>query len=419
MNRHRIALGLVPGLLVAGLATATLLTSPAVALGPEQQPGAKIRIDPKALPAPYAPPSKSNPSRTVPKPADAKPTVPAGFAVNVFADKLGHARNAVIAPNGDVFLAQSSDNQVSVLQDDGSGKAKSVAVFADGFRYPYGIAFTKDAVLVGDLEGVWRIPYTPGDVKARAKQERITPAGAFGEPVGHTTRNVVVSPDGTKIYVAIGSRGNIGEEPEPRATIQEFAIDGSRRRTFGSGLRNAVGTAFAPGTNDLYTVVNERDTVGDELVPDYLTKVVDGGFYGWPYSYIGSNPEQKLEGKRPDLVKKAIVPDTLFRSHSAPVGLAFATGTSFPKDYQGGAWVALHGSWNATPPRGYHVVYVPFTNGKAADHYIVFASGFWAQNEDRAEVWGRPSGVAVMKDGALLIADEVSQTLWRVSYTGK
>ena len=410
MNHHRIALSLVAGLAIA---------APAWALGPQQQPGAKIRIDPKALPAPYAPPSKSNPSRTVAKPADAKPTVPAGFAVNVFADKLGNARNPVIAPNGDVFLAQSSDNKISVLQDDGAGKAKSITVFADGFHYPHGIAFTKDSVLIGDLDGVWRIPYTPGDTKARAKQVRITPEGAFGEPLGHTTRNVVVSPDGTKFYVSIGSRGNLDEEPDPRASIQEFAIDGSRQRTFASGLRNAVGTNFAPGTNDLYTVVNERDSVGDELVPDYFTKVVDGGFYGWPYSYIGRNPEQKLAGKRTDLVQRAIVPDTLFRSHSAPVGMVFATGTSFPKEFQGGAWVALHGSWNATPPRGYHVVYVPFANGKPSDSYIVFAAGFWAQNENRAEVWGRPSGVAVMKDGSLLIADEVSQTLWRVSYTGK
>jgi glucose/arabinose dehydrogenase len=402
----------------AALVLCALLPIAAVAVDPDQQPGQRVRVDLNALPQPYAPPSRANPPRTIPKPADAKPRVPPGFAVTVFADKLGNARNVVVAPNGDVFLVRSSEGMVSVLRDDG-GKAKSVATFAQGFNTPHGLAFAKDAVLIGDLDGVWKIPYTAGDTVARVHQQRITAEGAFGDPAGHYTRNVVVSPDGAKIYVAIGSRGNIAEEPEPRATIQEFAIDGSRQRTFATGLRNAVGLAFAPGTNDLYAVVNERDTAGDELVPDYLAKIVDGGFYGWPYAYMGAHEEPKMAGKRPDLVAKALVPETPFRSHSAPVGMVFATGTQFPKEYQGGAFVALHGSWNATPPRGYIVAYVPFVAGRPADSYVVFAAGFWAGNEQRPEVWGRPSGVAMMKDGSLLIADEVSGTLWRVSYKGK
>ncbi|MBL8644447.1 MAG: PQQ-dependent sugar dehydrogenase [Rhodospirillaceae bacterium] len=398
----------------------------------EQTPGTKVKIDAAALPQPYAPPSPANPSRNVPRPAGASPKVPAGFTVNIFAEGLGDARNLLVAPNGDVFVAEQGANKVSLLRDaDGDGKAERSEVFADGFSQPFGLDFIKDALLVGDTTAVWRLRYRPGDLKAGGKQQ-LTKDGALADPSGHSTRAVAVHPDGSKFYVAVGSRGNINEEPEPRATIQEFKIDGQTgmavgQRTFAAGLRNAVGTAFYPGTTDLYTVVNERDGVGDELVPDYLTKVKDGGFYGWPYSYIGKNPQRDPSGqkpnldfasKRPDLVEKALVPDTLFRSHSAPVGLAFSTGKSFPPEYQGGAFVGLRGSWNAAQPRGYHVAYVPFVNGKAADYYIVFASGFWTGGENKAETWGRPSGVAVAKDGSLLIADDVGNLVWRVAYTG-
>ncbi len=391
----------------------------------EQAPGTKIKIDAANLPAPYSPPSPANGNKNVPRPANAMPTVPAGFKVNIFAEGLGDARNLAVAANGDVLLAEQGNSKVTILRDtDGDGKAEKIETFADGFAQPFGLDFTKDAVLVGDTVAVWRVPYRVGDLKASGTKQQLTKNGAIGDPSGHSTRAVAVHPDGSKFYVSIGSRGNINEEPEPRATIQEFKIDGSGQRTFATGLRNAVGTAFYPGTSDLYTVVNERDGVGDELVPDYLTKVQDGGFYGWPYSYIGKNPQRDPSGqrpqldfasKRPDLVAKAITPDTLFRSHSAPVGLAFSTGTSFPKEYQGGAFVALHGSWNAAQPRGYHVAYVPWVNGKPADYYIVFVSGFWTAGEKKAETWGRPSGVAVAKDGSLLVADDVGNMIWRVS----
>lgn len=382
----------------------------------EQAPGTKIKIDLSAMPVPYQPPSPANPNRNVPRPAGAMPKAMPGFQVNIFAENLEHARNLMTAPNGDVFLAQPREGKVTVLRDaNGDGKAEKIEVFADSLRSPFGIAFLKDAVLIADIDAVWRYPYKDGDLKASGARQQVTKDNALGDGGGHSTRNVTVHPDGSKFYVAIGSRGNINVEPEPRATIQEFKIDGSGQRTFATGLRNAVGTAFAPGTTDLYTVVNERDGLGDELVPDYLTKVLDGGFYGWPYSYMGKNPQPNFADKRPDLVAKAIVPDTPIRSHSAPVGLTFATGTSFPAEFQGGAFVALHGSWNAAQPRGYNVAYVPFTNGKAADHYIVFVSGFWAANEKKAETWGRPSGVAMGKDGSLLIADDVGDIVWRVS----
>ena len=381
----------------------------------EQAPGTKIRIDLAAMPKPYTPPSPANASLSIARPKGAMPRVPDGFRVNIFAEDLESPRNVKIAPNGDVFLVQQTGD-VRVLRDvDSDGDADEIELFTDDVLGPHGVAFTKDAVLIGDLMAVWSFEYQPGDMTARAKPKQLTADGALGDPGGHSTRNVVIHPDGTKFYVAIGSRGNINEEPEPRATIQEFKIDGSGQRTFATGLRNAVGMAFAPGTSDLYTVVNERDSMADELVPDYLTKVVDGGFYGWPYSYMGQHPQPRFAERRPDLVKRAIVPDTPFRSHSAPVEMTFSTGDAFPPDYRGGAFVALHGSWNAAKPRGYHVVYVPWIQGQPADHYIVFASGFWHRGETKAEVWGRPSGVAMAKDGSLLIADDVANTIWRVS----
>ena len=273
-------------------------------------------------------------------------------------------------------------------------------------------------VLVGDLNAVWRLPYQSGDTRSRQSAARVTERNALGGPSGHYTRNVVLHPDGTKFYVAIGSQGNIAIEPEPRATIQEFTLDGSGQRTFASGLRNPVGVQFYPGTTDLYTVVNERDGLHDELVPEYMTRVQDGGFYGWPYSYLGSNPQPNFYGRRPDLVAATIVPDTLFRSHSAPIGIAFYTSDQFPEEFRGGAFVTMHGSWNAAQPRGYNVAFVPFENGRARNEYMVFSSGFWVRGESRAQVWGRPAGVAVAKDGSLFVADDVSQTVWRYTYIG-
>ncbi|MEQ8735420.1 MAG: PQQ-dependent sugar dehydrogenase [Rhodospirillaceae bacterium] len=385
----------------------------------EQEPGTVISIDINALPQPYSPPSPANPPRTLPKPARALPTTLPGFSVNAFASSLKDARNLKVAPDGTVFLSEPRIGQITLLRDtDNDGRADVVTAFADGFRNPHGIAIGNGFILIGDLNGVWRLPYAEGDTKASVDPVQVTKRGALGDPGGHSTRNVVLHPDGSRFYVAIGSRGNIAEEPEPRATIQEFQIDGSVQRTFASGLRNPVGMAFYPGSSDLYTVVNERDGLHDELVPEYMTRVIDGGFYGWPYSYMGSNPQPNFADKRPDLVEATIVPDTLFRSHSAPIGLVFYTGTQFPAEYQGGAFVTLRGSWNAAQPRGYNVVYVPVEDGVSQNQYTVFASGLWAKGEDRAEVWGRPTGITMTPEGSLLFADDVSQTVWRVTYDG-
>lgn len=406
------------GVLVLGLGMAAAL--PAAGQMSDQTPGDKVKIDLAALPVPYQPPSPANPSHSIPRPEGTVPKVMNGFAVNLFAEKLDDARNLALAPNGDIFVAAQGAGKILVLRDaNGDGKAEGVSTFAEGFRGPFGIAIGKDFILIGDTAAVWRLPYKSGDMTASAKPQQVTKDGAISDGSGHSTRTVTLHPDGSKFYVSIGSRGNINEEPDPRAGIQEFNIDGTGQRTFARGLRNPVGTAFYPGTTDIYTVVNERDGLGNELVPDYFTKVADGGFYGWPYSYMGKNLQPRFGDRRPDIVAKAIVPDTPIRSHSAPVGLTFSTGTKFPKEFQGGAFVGLHGSWNAAQPRGYNVAYVPWVNGKPADHYIVFVAGFWGKGDEKAEVWGRPSGVAMANDGSLLIADDVGDVVWRVSYAGK
>jgi glucose/arabinose dehydrogenase len=389
----------------------------------EQTPGTVITINLQALPAPFATPSVSNSSQSVPLPPLPNLRVPPGFAVNLFAQGLSHARSMRIAPNGDVFLAQSGTGRITVLRDsDGDGRADVNTTFAQGFRFPHGMALHNGFLYIADLDAVWRVPYATGATSAGGPRERVTVQGAFGATDGHVTRNLVIDPAGTKMYVAIGSRGNADEEPAPQATIQEFNIDGSGQRTFASGLRNPVGLAIRPGTSEVFTVVNERDGLGDELVPDYLTRVTDGGFYGWPYSYMGRNPQPRPGGwsnqQAQALINSAIVPDLPLRSHSAPLGFAFYDKTKFPSAYRDGAFVALHGSWNAAQPRGYMVVYAPFTAGRPTGSYQVFLSNFWTANESRAQVIGRPADVAVAADGALLVADDASNSIWRVAYVG-
>jgi glucose/arabinose dehydrogenase len=398
--------------LVAGLLS---LAAPATAA---DRPGQQIDISPIDLPAPYATASASNSPDVVDRPAGATLHVPPGFRAALFAENLGNARNLAIAPNGDVFLVASGDGQVLVLRDDGSGRAAHPQVFAEDLEGPSGIAFQDGAVYIADLRAVWRYPYRTGDTKPAGAPRQVTPAGALGSPDGHATRNLAFAPDGKSFYVAIGSRGNVDEEAAPRATVMVFNSDGTGGHVFASGLRNAVGIGFRPGSEDLYVAVNERDGLGDGLVPDYFTRLQRGGFYGWPYSYIGQHPEPRLHGKHPELVAKAIVPDVLFRSHSAPLGLVFYDGGQFPSDYRGDAFVTLHGSWNAAAPTGYEIARVKFRDGKPAGGYEVFATGFRVGGDRTARVWGRPVGIAVAKDGSLLVADDTGGTVWRISYGG-
>jgi glucose/arabinose dehydrogenase len=269
---------------------------------------------------------------------------------------------------------------------------------------------------VADVKSLWRLRYSTGALFASGKRAHVadtTPA--LG--VGHFTRDIVFNSNGT-LYLTIGSRGNVSEEPPQYASVQIVNPNGSLS-TFASGLRNPVGIAFYPDTNDLYVTVNERDGLGDDLPPDYLTRVQKGDFLGWPYAYIGSHPDPDYGRKRPDLVAKTKTPDVLFHAHSAPLGLVFYVGNQFPAEYKGNAFVALHGSWNDGHPTGYKVVRVKFTNGRPENAYENFLTGFWDGSTSPARVWGRPVGLVVAKDGSLLVADDVGGTIWRVAYKEK
>ena len=383
----------------------------------KDEPGQRFHVRPADMPAPYATRSAGNPPDRVRRAAAMRPAAPPGYRVNLFAEGFDHARWLLAAPSGEVFLAEPRADKVTLLVDaDRDGRAEQRFTFADGHDTPHGLALHDGWIYVADLDAVWRYPWTPGQRKPAGPRQRLTPRGALGDSGGHWTRNVAVGPDGAAFFVAIGSAGNIDEEPEPRATIKRFDIGGGAGKVFARGLRNPVGIAFHPDTGQLYAVVNERDGMGDGLVPDYLTAVRENGFYGWPYAYIGPNPQPGFAQRRPDLVRQTIVPDVLFESHSAPLGLVFAKGGAFPADWQDDAFVALHGSWNAAVPTGYKVVRVPFENGRPLGWYENFVTGFRVDDRrrGRATVWGRPVGLAIAADGSLLIADDADNSIWRV-----
>ncbi|HEY8013664.1 MAG TPA: sorbosone dehydrogenase family protein [Dongiaceae bacterium] len=386
----------------------------AMAETPSQAPGQRFEIDPGKLPAPYATDAVANVADLVDRPSPPPFRLPPGFSINEFAGGLSDPRWMTVDANGDVFLALPRLGQVLLLRDkNGDGKAELKTVFAAGFQRPHGLAIHEGYLYVAGTDGLWRVKL--GGDRATTKPEMVTKPDAFGAGVHHWTRNVVFSPDGKRFFIAIGSVDNIGEDPLPHATVQSFAADGSDQKTFAAGLRNPVGIAFYPGTNDLYTVVNERDGLGDGLVPDYLTRLQEGGFYGWPYAYIGHHVQPDFPS-RPEMVAKTLTPDLLFQSHSAPLGLVFYDGKMFPPEYQGDAIVALHGSWNSSEPTGYKVVRVPFKDGRPRGYYENFLTGFWLEGQSPAQVWGRPAGLAVAADGSLLIADDAGGVVWRVSY---
>ncbi|HEY2011122.1 MAG TPA: PQQ-dependent sugar dehydrogenase [Rhizomicrobium sp.] len=389
-------------------------------------PGQRFQISPASLVKPYATPAAGNESTSIPRPPGAMPEVPKGFQISIFADHLSNARWMAVAPNGDIFLAEPTDSggKITILRDsNGDGKADKTFTFlpaSAGFVYPHGLAFHEGYLYVGDLRGIWRFAYKDGQTVAGAP-EKVTTKVADLRPKGnHVTRDIAFGPDGS-LYLALGSRDNISDF-KPGAQVFKINADGSMSE-FASGIRNPVGIAFAPGSSTLYVTTNERDGLGDDLPPDYFTSVKPGGFYGYPFAYIGKNPDPVWGAKDPGgKVASTITPDVLFHAHSAPTGLAFYTGSNFPADYRGDAFVSLHGSWNAGNPTGYKVVRVHFPGGKPDNGYENFITGFWngmGGNGEPAKVWGRPVGLAVAKDGSLLIADDVGNVVWRVTYTGK
>jgi len=395
------------------------------------------------LPAPDTNAAKTKFSKVIGWPEGKTPTAPEGFTVTKYAAGFKSPRNIYVAPNGDVLVVLSnserstkdkvvgaitgksksevageSANTVVLLRDankDGIPEVKTN--FITGLNQPYGVLIIGNAVYVANTDGVVMYPYKTGDTKitAAGKQILSLPAGGYNN---HWTRNLIANADNSKIFVAVGSGSNAGEngmENEVRrANILEINPDGSGEKIYASGLRNPVGMAWAPGTSTLWTAVNERDGLGDNLVPDYITSVKQGGFYGWPYSYYGQNEDPRLKGVKPELVAKAIVPDVSAGAHTASLGLAFYTGEKFPAPYKSGAYIGQHGSWNRSELSGYKVAFVPFNNGKASGKLEDFLTGFIA-DADKGEVYGRPVGVAVAPDGALLVADDVSSTVWRVA----
>jgi len=392
------------------------------------------------LPAPFATPWYRKGPRIVAMPDGHKLTLAAGFNVNVFADGLQMPRFMALAPNGDVFVTESmASGKVTVLRDaDHDGVAETKATFAEGLTRPFGIAFWKDYLYIGNNDALVRFAYKAGQMAAAGPPEKLADlppsnAGVDRDTAerlkieitqtrgyNHYTRNLLFNSAGTKMYVTVGSATNATpDDDKRRAAVLEFNPDGTGERVFASGLRNPVGLAFYPGTNTLWTAVNERDQLGDDLVPDYITSVRDGGFYGWPYSYIGKNLDPTVPTQRPDLVAKAIIPDVLLMSHSAALGITFYTGTQFPAEYRNRAFVALHGSINRSKLSGYQVITVPMRDGKPAGPPEDFLSGFIARDDDEKEAWGRPVGLLQLADGSMLVSDDSGKRVWRVTYGRK
>ncbi len=381
-------------------------------------------------------------------PAGKTPTAPEGFRVTRFAEGLAHPRWVYELPNGDVLVSEAatvpsgdeslvmdifrwlrrndgsggpSANRITLLRDkDGDGVAELRTRFLEHLNQPFGMALLGNSLYVANTDSVLRFPYRTGDTRITARGEKILdlPAGGYNN---HWTRNIVASPDGRKLYVTVGSGSNVGEngmaDEVRRANVLEINPDGSGEQIVAAGLRNPNGLDFEPTTGTPWVVVNERDLLGDDVAPDYLTRVRPGDFYGWPWSYWGET-DPRVEPPRPDLVAKAVEPDYSLGAHSAPLGLAFSDGQAFPPAYRGGAFVAEHGSWNRGHPVGYKVVYVPFRDGVPAGKPRDFLTGFRPDPEDD-ETYGRPVGVLVDKAGGLLVTDDAADIVWRVTAAGK
>ena len=374
------------------------------------------------LVAPYSSESVNKPSEVIPWPEDKMPKAPEGFTVNRFADSLEHPRWTYVAPNGDFFVSEAntknSANQIRLLRDlDKDGTVDEKYVFLEDLNQPFGMLVIDNYFYVANTDGLYRYPYSTGTTKITSEGEKIVELSASGYN-NHWTRNIITNANRDKIYISVGSASNVGEQgmekEERRANILEVNLDGSGEIIYASGLRNPVGMDWNPTTGELWTAVNERDKLGNNLVPDYMTSVKKGGWYGWPYSYYGDIKDPRWKDEPHDsLVQKSIVPDVPLGSHTASLGLAFYEGDTFPETYKNGAFIGQHGSWNRAVFSGYKVVFVPFENGKPQKPQD-FLTGFIANEED-SKVYGRPVGVTVSNDGSLLVNDDDAGIIWRVS----
>lgn len=396
------------------------------------------------LPPPYATKSARNFSEIIGWSDGKTPIAPEGFVVSKFADSLDHPRWVYVAENGDVFVAESntvlkgikkvgakiapkikthnygvSANRITLFRDSNKDGVFEIRhVFAENLNQPFGMLILNDHFYVANTDGLLQFDYKIGDTKLSGKGKKVLslPAGGYNN---HWTRNIISNKKGDKIYISVGSGSNIGEngmdKEARRANILEINPDGSGERIYASGLRNPIGLDWEPDTETLWTAVNERDGLGDDLVPDYMTGVKEGSFYGWPYAYFGKNADPRMkDDPRPDLVNKTLVPDVSLGSHTASLGLAFYTKSTFPSKYRKGVFVAQHGSWNRSTLSGYKVVFTPFENGKPSGKPEDFLTGFIA-DASTSKVYGRPVGVAVLADGSLLVTDDGSNVVWRVA----
>jgi glucose/arabinose dehydrogenase/cytochrome c5 len=391
-----------------------------------EKPGNVRKITVEDLPAPFATTSSTNRAQLAARPADVFPKAPAGFRVDLYATNLNNPRTIRRAPNGDSFLAESEPGDIRVFRGITSdSKPQQVEVYATGLKRPYGLAFYPPGndpkwLYVGDTDAVIRFPYQNGDLKARGPAEHIVDLPSGG---GHWTRSVQFSPDGKRMFVSVGSASNV-DDPDThpaeknRADILSLNPDGSDLKVYAYGIRNSGGgLAMDPKTGELWCSTNERDALGDNLVPDYITHVQEGGFYGWPWWYMGGHQDPRLMGTRPELKDKVITPDVVLQPHNASLGITFYDGKQFPKQFDDDIFASEHGSWNKSVRVGYEVIRIPrHQTGKATGEYEDFLTGFVLPN---GQVWGRPVGIAVAQDGSLLVSDDGSNSIWRVSYTGK
>lgn len=397
-----------------------------------ESPGTRRHLTTADLPAPAPEQSVDNGPSMVPRPKDAWPKAPQGFKVEMYATDLENPRLMRTAPNGDIFLAESEAGKVKVFRGvDAQGHPQQTAEFATGLHQPFGIAFyplgpNPKYIYIGDTDAIVRFPYKNGDMKASGPMETLAelPGGGRLRGGGHWTRDVVFSKDGSKLFASVGSHSNVDDpdthpEEKDRADVLEFTPEGKFVKVYAYGIRNCVGETINPTTGQLWCSTNERDAIGNNLVPDYVTHVEEGGFYGWPWYYMGTHggvQDPRHQGKHPELQAKVITPDVLVNPHFASLEMLFYEGSQFPAEYKGDGFAAEHGSWNRAQRSGYEVIRIPMKDGKATGEYEDFLTGF---TEGDGSVWGRPVGVTVGKDGSLFVSDDGSRTVWHVIYTGK